>query len=171
MPCRRVTTLRPVTLADAPALHALERAVIADGRGVVMGPSDLPGVDAYEGRMLGRLSDRGAWLVAQQDGRVVGQGAWRRFGPALLDHVAVLSVEVHPSAQGQGIGRLLCEELLRTAWAGGIERLELYVRADNERAIGLYRSLGFVREAVRTRFVRLEDGSYVDDWIMVAWRP
>lgn len=163
--------VRHAALSDAPALHALETAVIADGRGVVMRPSDLPGPDVYEGRMLGRLSDRGAWLVAVEDGQLVGQGAWRRFGPSLLDHVAVLSVEVHPAAQGRGVGRALCDALIRGAWADGIERLELYVRADNPRAIGLYRSLGFTREGVRARFVRLPDGSSVDDWIMVAWRP
>ena len=46
----------------------------------------------------------------------------------------------------------------------GVERLELSVRADNPRAIGLYEACGFVRESCRPRFVKLPDGAYVDDF-------
>ena len=45
-------------------------------------------------------------------------------------------------------------------------RVELGVRADNLRAVALYRSLGFVEEGVRRDFVRLGDGSFVDDITM-----
>lgn len=56
------------------------------------------------------------------------------------------------------------------AWRRGLHRLELYVRSDNERALGLYLSLGFETESVRRDFVRLDDGSFLDDLCMVRFR-
>lgn len=47
------------------------------------------------------------------------------------------------------------------AQAKGITRIELEVRADNERAIGLYKSLGFQQEAVKRHAMRF-DGVYYD---------
>jgi putative acetyltransferase len=45
-------------------------------------------------------------------------------------------------------------------WAGavGITKLNLAVFPDNERAIGLYRSLGFVEEGRARAEVRMPDG-------------
>ena len=83
----------------------------------------------------------------------------------------MLSLGVHPRAQGRGVGRALLARLLELCDADSqLTRLELYVRADNERAQRLYASLGFEQEGVRRRFVRLEDGRYVDDWIMARFR-
>jgi len=49
-------------------------------------------------------------------------------------------------------------------------KVELLVRATNERAIRLYRALGFVEEGRFRDRVRLPDGTLVDD-IAMAWRP
>jgi putative acetyltransferase len=84
-------------------------------------------------------------------------------------HVATLGVGVHPAYQGIGLGRAMMEAAVAWAEDVGVERLELAVRADNDRAIALYESMGFVRESLRKRFVKLVDGTYVDDWVMVRY--
>lgn len=109
------------------------------------------------------------WVAGEQ---LIGTSEIWRMKQSLLRHVALMSVEVHPSAQGLGVGRRLFERAL--AWATltrshdqpRVERLELYVRADNVRARRLYESLGFEVEGVRRRFVRLGDGRYIDDLVM-----
>ena len=53
------------------------------------------------------------------------------------------AVAVHPSMQGRGVGRRLVEEALADLRACKIDRVFLEVRANNEKAIGLYRKLGF----------------------------
>jgi putative acetyltransferase len=90
----------------------------------------------------------------------------------MLRHVGVLGIGVHPAAQGLGVGRQLMEHLL--AWVrahrdpGGqrVLRVELQVRADNPRAIALYRSLGFEHEGTRRAFIHADDGRLVDDLLM-----
>ena len=51
------------------------------------------------------------------------------------------------------------------AWSKSITRIELEVRADNERAIRLYGALGFEQEAVKRQAMRF-DGVYFDALLM-----
>jgi putative acetyltransferase len=103
---------------------------------------------------------------------LVGEGSIVRFKLRMLRHVGVLGLGVHPAAQGLGVGRALLEQLLgwarahRDADGGRVERVELYTRADNARAIALYRSVGFTLEGTRRGFVRRQDGALIDDLVM-----
>ena len=165
-----MSTIRRARMEDAAGLYALEQAVIAEGRGVVQVPGELKPFEVWEGRMLGRLSDRDVWFVAEEAGRVVGQATLGRLGPSLLAHVAQLAVEVHPDAQGRGIGRALCAAVIDAADRSGVVRLELFVRADNDRAIALYRKFGFEAEGTHRAYA-LRDGRYVDALAMARLRP
>lgn len=174
----REVRLRAATLADAHALAALQRALVAAGDGMVLGEGDLPeGPEAERERLREQLErhlgSHGAWIVAEAtEGGLLGEVSLHRLGPSLLRHVAVLAIGVHPEAQGLGLGRRLMEAALAWATDGPgreappIQRLELYVRADNLRARRLYESLGFEVEGVRRRFVRLPDGTFIDDLVM-----
>jgi ribosomal protein S18 acetylase RimI-like enzyme len=51
--------------------------------------------------------------------------------------------------RGQGLGRAITEEYLRSGFAVGFRRFRLDVSADNGHAVEIYRSLGFVVEAER----------------------
>ena len=183
----RRARLRPVELEDAERLLALDFALAEDGRGMVLCPDQVRSVVAERER-LGELLERievgssSRTLVAElieqerevpgveltrERSPLLGSAGLTQLGMALCTHVGLLSVGVHPSAQRQGVGRALMDALIEHARAGGqLERLELYVRADNERAQALYRSLGFEHEATRARFVKLADWSYVDDFVM-----
>lgn len=50
---------------------------------------------------------------------------------------------VSPEFQGQGIAKHLVEEFMRESKIQGMEEMFLYTRSTNERAIGLYKKLGF----------------------------
>ncbi len=171
----RLLGLRRVRRSDAQALLELERAVIADGRGVVKGPDELPknadGMVPGIEEAIALASIEGIRLVGVLEGRVIAEATASRLPPALLNHVAVLGLQVHPDAQGLGAGRATLDGILRWAeWTHSstrpVRRLELYVRRDNERALGLYRSAGFEQEGVRRGLIRLGDGTLVDDCVM-----
>ncbi len=61
----------------------------------------------------------------------------------------VQTLAVRTDAQGRGVGRLLLDELVRTALERGCEALLLEVRADNATAIRLYERAGFAVVSTR----------------------
>ena len=67
--------------------------------------------------------------------------------------------------RGQGLGARLAVETIAVARGRRLERIELEVFASNERAIALYRKLGFVVEGIKRRGRKL-DGQYDDNIIM-----
>ena len=50
-----------------------------------------------------------------------------------------------------------------------LKRVELSVFTDNERAVRLYESLGFVVEGTE-RFAAIRDGRYADEYLMARYR-
>ena len=84
------------------------------------------------------------WLVAERDGRIVGQCRVGPEWPAGPESGALaLGIELHPDVQGFGLGRHLI--LAAHRWAAGrCARIELAVLPHNARALHLYRKLGYV---------------------------
>ena len=56
---------------------------------------------------------------------------------------ALSRVFVHPQYRGQGIGKLVVNELLRSSLESGVKKSVLQVDSKNSTAINLYESLGF----------------------------
>lgn len=72
--------------------------------------------------------------------------------PAPLGEVYVVAVS--PRAAGRGIGRLLTAAGLQHLRGQGLERVQLYVEADNDPAIAVYRGTGFERARVEAQYLR-----------------
>ncbi|MGK3993483.1 N-acetyltransferase family protein [Sorangium sp. So ce1024] len=170
--------IREITREDAAAQLRLERAIVRARQGIVKHEDELPAdAAAYAAQRdrAGHTATDGSalCLAAEMEGvGLVGEATLLRLRPRMVRHVGILGLGVHPEAQGLGVGRALLERLI--AWArahrdadgGRVRRVELYVRADNARAIALYRSVGFAHEGTRRGFVRADDGAYVDDLVM-----
>jgi len=169
-------TIRDARPGDASDLHRLQRALAEDGRGMVIQPSDVLPLTRFADNLDDALRDRfapgtGVYLVAIEARIVVGEATLYRFGAAGVRHVGVLTVGVNPFAQGRGVGLALISALLERAPRLGLSRVELYVRADNDRAIRLYERVGFVLEGRRRCFVRLSSGEFIDDLVMGCLLP
>jgi ribosomal protein S18 acetylase RimI-like enzyme len=67
----------------------------------------------------------------------------------------VTSVSVEPEFAGRGIGEELMHNCLRRARERGFGRLVLEVGTANDRAIALYRRLGFEEAGARDEFLRM----------------
>lgn len=111
--------------------------------------------------VLGMIKDGKPQFVAVAGEEVVGWCDIRRHPFPSHAHAGALGMGIIPSYRGQGLGRRLIEATLQAARDVGIERVELSVHADNERAIALYERVGFVREGLARRSVRI-DGRYKD---------
>lgn len=170
---RSAMLVRPARPEDADALASLDRRVVEDGRGVVRTVDQATTAERFAADIDAHREPDGAFLVVEDgEGRVVGDGSVRRMSVAFGRHAAWLSIQVDPLAQGRGHGRALAEALVGWADGAGVSRLGLSVRADNDRAIRLYRSLGFAEEVRRRGFLRAPDGRWLDDLTMIRWnRP
>jgi ribosomal protein S18 acetylase RimI-like enzyme len=117
---------------------------------------EAPPLERIEAFVRESIANDAAQFMAVDGDRVVG---WADVLPRwahAVAHVGSLGMGVLPAYRGRGIGRRLLEASIAKAWAQGITRIELEVRVDNERAIGLYRSLGFEQEAVKRRAMRFD---------------
>lgn len=84
-------------------------------------------------------------IVAEIDGVIVGSGGIERVGSCeKVRHRAEFGVSILRAYWGLGIGRALTQACVDCAKKAGYAQLELDVVAENERAIALYQSLGFV---------------------------
>jgi len=160
--------IRAAEPADAAAVSALL------GRpGTVEGTLQVPDMPvASRLDFLQRIEPRDCKLVAVADGQVVAMGGLHTVQASLRrSHVRLLGLAVAPEWQGRGLGRQMMARLLDWAdhWAG-VLRIELHVHVDNERAIALYRSLGFVEEG-HHRGYALKNGRYVDSLSMARLHP
>ena len=78
---------------------------------------------------------------------------------------------VHPEFTGQGIGTALLRGL--TEWAKRspkVRKIELLVRATNQRAVHFYSKSGFFEEGRLQKRICLPDGNFIEDLAM-AWFP
>lgn len=100
-------------------------------------------------------------LVAEVEGKVIGQLGLQVCQSPRRRHVAELGMGVSEEFQGQGIGSALLRAALELAdqWLN-IRRMELTVYSSNEAAIALYERFGFEVEAELSDFA-FQYGNYV----------
>lgn len=139
---------------------------------LLFSPEDtLPSVEE-ERVWVGRHLDDGRSLmvIAEQGGEVIACSDVEGFEHVRRRHAVNLGISVRAAWRGVGLGRVLMEAMI--AWAEAHEEItlvQLGALADNLRAAGLYRSLGFVDEGRRLRAYRRETTGYVDELLMSLW--
>lgn len=114
-------SLRPATVADVPLVVSLLERGFGWSR-----PDDL-------GDRLERTA------LIELRGAVVGTMFLERDG----DEGGVFGFAVEPSLQGRGIGRAALRQACEQLAADGARRISLDVDVANDRALGLYTSIGF----------------------------
>jgi putative acetyltransferase len=101
---------------------------------------------------------RGASLVAEIGGVIVGQLGVNRGVRAVTRHSAEFGVVVAAAARGQGAGRALIQAAEQWAREFGVTRMMLGVFTGNEAARGLYADMGYLEEGVETGGMRFPEG-------------
>ncbi|MEO6967418.1 MAG: GNAT family N-acetyltransferase [Rhodanobacteraceae bacterium] len=163
--------IRAAHADDAPILCAAERETARIPGRIVSRPHELH--EKAFAQKIAELAAAGSYLVAERGGVIVGHGLLDFAGPlASLAHVRTLTLVVHPSHTGQGIGMALLNALLNWARAHPeVMRVELSVRATNAAAIHVYKQCGFAEESRFRQRVRLPDGTCIDDIGMTWFTP
>ena len=83
-------------------------------------------------------------ILAFVDGRVAGMAGIEAVGTKYkVKHRAELGISILRDYWGLGLGKALTETCIQCARDAGYIQLELNVVADNERAVALYKRMGF----------------------------
>ena len=163
-----MVTVRRARVEDARGLCAAEREV-ARTPGLLVSQADELSPSAFASLIAELANGRGCYVVAEQEGKIVGHGVLDPMGLRAVAHVFRLTIVVHPGHSGRGVGSAIMAALLE--WAcdtDGVEKIELNVRATNEVARRLYAKFGFFEEGRFRNRIRLADGKFIDD-ISMAW--
>lgn len=136
-------TLRPSSDGDIPAIAAIYAHAVLHGTASF--ELDPPSEAEMARRRVAILEGGYPYIVAERDGAILGYayaGAYRTR-PAYRSTVED-SIYVSPSAQGQGIGRVLLEALIEECAARDFRLMVAVIGdEDSKGSIALHRSVGF----------------------------
>lgn len=161
-------TLREAEEADAEEILAYLNRVGGESDNLLFGEGGFSMPIERERAFLQSLrrEERSVMLLGFDGEELVSVSSLSCFsGRERTAHRAEIAVSVRKDHWGRGAGRAAMEALVRFAVSRGIEIIQLDVRADNERAISLYRSLGFETVGRYRGFFKI-GGEYFDAYSM-----
>ena len=107
-------------------------------------------------------------LLAFEDGKHIGNCRLSSVGSTVrYRHRCTIGIALYQEFCGRGIGTLMIETVLSVAKDTGYEQAELEVAVPNEKAIALYKSLGFEICGTIPHGVKYKDDSYADYYTMI----
>lgn len=154
---------------DGPDVLALYERVLREDRYFIAGIEELDYTPEGMSAKIRRLNsmDNSVFLVARVNRGLAGAMKIQGSNLRRCRHVGALEIFVDATYRGGGVGRALMAAALQ--WAEetpALSKVCLNVFDDNARAIGLYRSLGFVEEGRREGQYRERDGTLRADVMM-----
>ena len=107
-------------------------------------------------------------IACQVDGRIAGN-CQITFRTGMKDcHRATVAIALLQEFWNLGIGTRMFEEMIRVAKErGGVLQIELDFVEGNKRARALYEKMGFRIVGVKPDAIRMRDGSFVNEYMMV----
>lgn len=113
------------------------------------------------------MDPKGWTYVAEVGGEVVGTYLLKPNQPGLGSHVANCGYMVAPEVRARGIGRALCEHSLEEARRLGFLAMQFnFVVSTNERAVRLWRQMGFTIVGTLPQAYRHAERGPVDAFVM-----
>ena len=114
------------------------------------------------------ISSNETELIAIVDGKIAGTAGIEAVGKKYkVKHRAVFGISVLKEYWGLGLGKALTKACIQCARDAGYDQLELDVVAENEKALSLYRSLGFVEYGRNPRGFKSRTSGYQELVYMV----
>jgi L-amino acid N-acyltransferase YncA len=142
----RPIVVRPSRDTDVEDMLAIYRRHIRQGVEEGVSDAETPQPDDLRDRRKNLRNRRFPHLVATRDGEILGYAyvVLFRKRPAYR-YTVKHSIYVHHEYTGQGIGRILMQELIDVCAAAGFRQIIGYIDADNAASLGLHEKFGFAR--------------------------
>ncbi|MFW9770865.1 MAG: GNAT family N-acetyltransferase [Candidatus Thorarchaeota archaeon] len=113
------------------------------------------------------LTEREVVYIAEVEGKVVGFQTLDLWSKVLTStsHVGTIGTFILPEYRGMNIGNSLAKQTFKFARANLYEKIMIYIRNGNEKAIKFYQNLGFIKKGELKRQVKI-DNNYEDELFM-----
>lgn len=166
----RVCTLRTPIKEDARQMIEHIRQTARDTDFLLRYPEEVTFTLEKEEALLSDLADSSdsMMIAAFIDDILAGSCSFAAVGPKLkVMHRCQVGIAVNKEYWHSGIGTILFEEAIDQARQCGFEQMELEVVSRNVRAIGLYEKMGFEVYGIRKNAMKLKDGTYYSELLMM----
>lgn len=165
----RELVLRPAEKEEAGEILAYLNQVGGESDNLLFGENGFQGmpIEAEE-RFIEEIASAAAcvMLIGRIDGEIACVGSLSASARERIAHNGELAISVKRKFWGLGVGTHLLEGLIGFArQCGSIRILHLGVKAENRRAIELYRKLGFQEIGRYPQFFKIR-GEYYDEILM-----
>ena len=147
---------------DAAALLAYLKIVGGETENLSFGSEGVPLDTEAEAASLQAQADStdNVQYLAKAGDEIIGTASLRRMHKR-MSHRGEFGISLKKAWWGRGVASALTEKILAFARENGFEQLNLEVRSDNVRAIGLYKKFGFRKLCDFPAFFKI-DGQYID---------
>ncbi|MGD6857656.1 N-acetyltransferase family protein [Bacillus infantis] len=161
--------IRTGNLDDAKSILDIRRDVITENKYLISLPDEFNQTVEKQRTWIRKIlgNNRETLIVAEKDEKVIGFIVFESPNRKRLFHTGSFETMIHRDYRGIGIGKILISELL--TWAEKnpvIEKVSLGVLSTNERAISLYKNMGFVEEGRKNNEIKISENEYADDILM-----
>jgi L-amino acid N-acyltransferase YncA len=137
-------TFKDATLDELPAIVNIYNSTVA---------SRMVTADTQEVTVESRVKwfddhnphNRPLWIIQQKNSAdILGWVSFQSFyGRPAYNFTAEISIYLHPSARGKGLGKIVLEHSIERAKSFGLKTLLGYIFAHNEPSLKLFRNAGF----------------------------
>jgi ribosomal protein S18 acetylase RimI-like enzyme len=114
-----------------------------------------------------KMMGKDAFWAYENEGRVIGMCSCEH-GEARISHLAQIhAFAIDPAYQGKGHAKKFLQAVIGDLAQKGFRRVDLWAEADNTRALGFYKSIGFQEHGcLPDGFKRANSNEYVDEIIL-----
>lgn len=152
--------IRQARPRDAEAVGRIMADLAESEEFILLSPEEI-GADtlrrAEELSRMEKLADRWHIALVEQDGEAVGMLDLRAVPLKKCNHVMELGLGLLPEATDRGMGTALMHYALARAESLGYRKVRLFVIACNQRAVHVYRKIGFQETGRFEDEVRVHD--------------
>lgn len=167
----RAAVLRSPGKSDAPVMLEFIKKASGETEFLMNYPEEYDGYTLEREEAFIQASNdspNGVMLACFVEGKFVGNCRIMFLTCLKEQHRASVGIAILQEYWGLGIGTRMLTELFRIAeLRGGIRQIELEFIEGNSRARHLYEKMGFRITGMRPDAIRLRNGSYVNEYMMV----
>jgi RimJ/RimL family protein N-acetyltransferase len=153
---RRSVQMRPMGIEDADALHTFFVGIPEED--LLFLRRDVTNRDVIESWAQDVALGHTFTLLAQQEGRVVGEASIHPSRVPWSTHVGEIRVVVDAEHRKLGLGSALVQAIFLEALGRGIEKIMAEMTTDQKGAINVFQKLGFRVEGLFRDHVRDRQG-------------